>query len=98
MEMIYLRLRALSPVRVTDQAISSENWQLSRSYIPGSAVRGMAAGKMAADEAALETLLTKVRFLNLLPVSPDGHFSIPTPKGYYAQKDGSDFTLSLIHI
>ena len=92
MEMIYLRLRALSPVRVTDQAISSENWQLSRSYIPGSAVRGMAAGKMAADEAALETLLTKVRFLNLLPVSPDGHFSLPTPKGYYAQKDGSDFT------
>lgn len=92
---IHYRLKTILPVIVTDINRSKGYHYETQGYIPGSAVRGMVAGFLAANnpEWFLENkkaLLRNTKFLDVVPVRGKNPV-IPAIKGFYEKKDGSDF-------
>lgn len=94
---LHYTLYTETPVSMTDYNRSGENSWDTHGYIAGSAVRGMAASLLAqrypdwfaANKIAL--LTEKTRFLSAFPVRNDNPAVLPSLKGFYEQKDGSDF-------
>lgn len=94
---LHYTLYTETPVSMTDYNRSGENSWDTHGYIAGAAVRGMAASLLAqrypdwfaANKIAL--LTEKTRFLSALPVRNDNTAVVPSLKGFYEQKDGSDF-------
>ena len=93
------RLRAVTPVcipwlRRSGAAFGDErNFTESHSYIPGSSMRGMVLSALAQQDAQWfeenkNTLLRNVTFHNALPMDK-GHSVIPTPMGFYDEKNGT---------
>ena len=71
------------------------NLSRTRLFLPGSAVRGMVCSRLAQKdpvwfEAHKSELLERVSFSDALPVL-NGAASLPTPKGFYADKAGTRF-------
>lgn len=94
---LHYTLYTETPVSMTDYNRSGENSWDTHGYIAGAAVRGMAASLLAqrypdwfaANKIAL--LTEKTRFLSAFPVRNDNTAVLPSLKGFYEQKDGSDF-------
>lgn len=96
---IRYRIQAVTPVSIpwlskSGVSFSEErNYTESRAYVPGSAIRGMVLSSLAQEEPDWfeenkATLLQQVYFHNALPM--DGaHTVIPTPMGFYDQKNGT---------
>ena len=82
---------------MTDYNRSGENSWDTHGYIAGAAVRGMAASLLAQREPdwfaanKIALLTEKTRFLSAFPVQKDNPAVLPSLKGFYEQKDGSDF-------
>lgn len=92
---IHYRLRTVLPVVVTDINRSKGYHYETQGYIPGSAVRGMVAGFLAAQNPDWfaenkENLLRSTKFLDAVPVQGEKPV-IPAIKGFYEKKDGSAF-------
>lgn len=92
---IHYRLRTVLPVVVTDINRSKGYHYETQGYIPGSAVRGMVAGFLAAQNPDWfaenkEKLLRNTKFLDAVPIQGERPV-IPAIKGFYEKKDGSDF-------
>ncbi len=90
------RLKTLSPVLITDLYSSRGNDLETRGYIPGSAIRGLIVGRLAASDPAWfeknrrALLSDNVKFLDAVPVRGKDPV-IPSIKGYYEdKKDDSD--------
>ena len=94
---LHYTLYTETPVSMTDYNRSGENSWDTYGYIAGAAVRGMAASLLAQREPdwfaanKIALLTEKTRFLSAFPVRNDNTAVIPSPKGFYEQKDGSDF-------
>ena len=94
---LHYTLYTETPVSMTDYNRSGENSWDTHGCIAGAAVRGMAASLLAqrypdwfaANKIAL--LTEKTRFLSAFPVRNDNPAVLPSLKGFYEQKDGSDF-------
>lgn len=93
------RLRVRSPLAISWLSRSgtgdNRNFTESRSYLPGSTVRGMILSRLAETdsvwfEANKAQLLRDVQFLNALPTDADQP-QIPTPMGFYQDKAESRF-------
>ena len=90
------RLRASLPVVVTDQIRSTGNSYETQGFLPGSAVRGAVAGRIAAGdpawfEAHKTALLSDgVRFLDAVP-APLPAPVLPSIRGFYEDKEGKRF-------
>lgn len=93
------RLRVHSPLAISWLSRSgtgnNRNFTESRSYLPGSTVRGMILSRLAETdrgwfEAHKAQLLRNVQFLNALPTAVDQP-QIPTPMGFYQDKAESRF-------
>jgi len=93
---LHYQLHTQLPVMITDGAASGENNSETKSYIPGSAVRGMVASLLAERDPDWfrehkEALLShKTRFRNALPVSQMGYV-LPAIKGFYEDKAEEHF-------
>ena len=89
------RLRTQSPVLITDLSRSSSSSYETRSLIPGSAVRGMVMSALAQREPEWfeahrrELLGEGTRFLDALPAGEAP--VIPSPRGFYEDKEESVF-------
>ena len=81
-------LTIMEPVRVTNLASSHDTYKDNRGYIPATAIRGAVMGALTND-LSIARLLSEVRFGDAVPVK-DGTV-IPTPKGFYADKQGKVF-------
>ena len=93
------RLRVHSPLAISWLSRSgtgdNRNFTESRSYLPGSTVRGMILSRLAeTDKVWFEDhkaqLLRDVQFLNALPANAD-QSQIPTPMGFSQDKAESRF-------
>ena len=91
-------LRTKSPVIMTDPWKSGGNSYDTLGLIPGSAVRGMVIGGLAAaypawfDEHRVALLSEGTRFLDALPnPSPLAMEALPSLKGFYEDKEESVF-------
>ncbi len=88
---IRYRLHTESPVLITDLSRSSEFSYETKGYIPGSAVRGMLASTLSAEDPAwfaehrVALLSERTRFLDAVPVVGDGA-PLPSIKGFYEGK------------
>lgn len=93
---IHYRLHTQAPVLITDLGHSQSNSYKTRGYIPGSAVRGMVASTLAAEnptwfqEHRIDLLSEKTRFLDAVPVV-EGLAPLPSIKGFYEDKQESSF-------
>lgn len=94
---LHYTLYTETPVSMTDYNRSGENSWDTHGYIAGAAVRGMAASLLAQREPdwfaanKIALLTEKTRFLSAFPVQKDNPAVLPSLKGFYEQKDGSDF-------
>lgn len=94
---LHYTLYTETPVSMTDYNRSGENSWDTHGCIAGSAVRGMAASLLAQREPdwfaanKIALLTEKTRFLSAFPVQNDNPAVLPSLKGFYEQKDGSDF-------
>ena len=94
---LHYTLYTETPVSMTDYNRSGENSWDTHGYIAGAAVRGMAASLLAQREPdwfaanKIALLTEKTRFLSAFPVQNDNPAVLPSLKGFYEQKDGSDF-------
>lgn len=97
---LHYRLRAVTPVSIpwlNHSGVSygeKRNFTESRSYIPGSAVRGMVLSELAEQNPAWfeqnrDVLLRNVIFTEAFPTD-GGRSVIPTPKGFYDEKNGNN--------
>ena len=94
------RLRLVTPLSVPwhDRSCApgeTLNSSRTRTWLPGSAVRGMVCSQLAQQEpdwfaAHKQALLEQTAFSDALPLL-DGAPSLPTPKGFYADKAGTRF-------
>lgn len=98
---IRYRLCTETPVIITDLNSSGGNSYETRGYIPGSAIRGMAAGLLAEkdpawfDEHRVDLLSERTRFLDALP--KQGVLDmLPSIKGFYEDKEETVFR-SVLH-
>ncbi|MCC8064369.1 MAG: RAMP superfamily CRISPR-associated protein [Clostridiales bacterium] len=95
------RLHTEAPVFVTNLSRSRSNSYETRGYIPGSAVRGMVMSELAARmpewfQAHRAALLSdQTRFLDAVPVVGD-LVPLPSIKGFYEDKDETDFVSVLM--
>ncbi|MBR1496555.1 MAG: hypothetical protein IJ617_02890 [Oscillospiraceae bacterium] len=93
---IRYRLYTESPVLITDLSRSRGNGMETRSCIPGSAVRGMVAGYLAANapdwfsENRAALLGGKTRFLDVVPIRGEQP-AIPSLMGFYEDKEETKF-------
>lgn len=94
---IHYRLKTVTPLSVpwlSRSGVDSgedRNYTESRNYLPGSALRGWVMSRLSQDEAWFrehkQALLRSVRFLDAFP----GTGTIPTPAGFYSDKQESRF-------
>lgn len=88
---IRYRLRTELPVLITDLARSYANGTAARTYLPGSAVRGMVLSELAASDPVWfedhkrELLSSRTRFLDAIPCLTKG-VSLPPVLGFYGEK------------
>lgn len=97
---IRYRLRLHTPMAITLGTSSPtdadrKNYSNSKDHIPGSAIRGLVMSHLSKNDpewfaAHKQTLLRQVRFLNALPLI-DGERQIPTPLGFYENREQTDF-------
>ena len=93
---IRLRLRTQAPLFITDLGRSQDNSYETRSYIPGSAIRGFVINALQKQNLSWfsahkkELLCEHTRFLDFVPVTGDG-VPRPTIKGFYESKDETKF-------
>lgn len=92
---LFFHLHAEEPLVITDINRSRGNHYETLGYIPGTAVRGMVIGKLASSdpqwfEENKKELLQEIYFLDAVPVHGNKAV-IPSIKGFYEKKDGSDF-------
>ena len=93
---IRYRLQLKSAALITDLSRSLDNQYETRGYIPGSAVRGLVMGTLAAERpewfAAHKTqiLSDAVRFLDAMPVRSELP-PIPSVRGFYESKNKTEF-------
>lgn len=94
---IRYRLRTELPVLITDLARSYANGTAARTYLPGSAVRGMVLSELAAsdpvwfEEHRRVLLSSQTRFLDAIPCLTKG-ISLPPVLGFYGEKTGDALT------
>lgn len=94
---LHYTLYTETPVSMTDYNRSGNYSWDTHGYIAGAAVRGMAASLLAQREPdwfaanKIALLTEKTRFLSAFPVRNDNTAVIPSPKGFYEQKNGKDF-------
>lgn len=94
---LHYTLHTETPVSMTDYNRSGENSWDTHGCITGAAMRGMAASLLAQREpewfekhkAAL--LGESTRFLSALPTAAGKTAVLPSIKGFYEKKDGSEF-------
>lgn len=97
-ELLHYRLRLLTPMAVSwlsrsGAAGAERNYTETRSYLPGSSVRGMVVQTLLqqqpqwCQEHLTELLGDEVRFGNALPAC-GARSGLPMPKGFYASRDG----------
>ena len=97
---IRYRLKLESAALITDLSRSLDNQYETRGYIPGSAVRGLALGTLAAERPdwfaahRKEALSDAVRFLDALPVHGE-QAPIPSFRGFYENKAKTEFVFKL---
>lgn len=93
---IRYRLKLKSAALITDLSRSLDNQYETHGYIPGSAVRGLVMGTLAAerpdwfDEHRTEILSDAVRFLDAWPVQGELP-PVPSVRGFYESKDKTKF-------
>ena len=93
---IRYRLKLESAALMTDLSRSLDNQYETRGYIPGSAVRGLVMGTLAAERPEwfaahrTEILSDAVRFPDALPVRGELP-PIPSVRGFYESKDKTEF-------
>ena len=92
---IHYILRTELPVLVTDLSRSYGNGYETRNYIPGSAVRGLVASRLAGEQPEWfgknkEQLLQDTVFLDAVP-NPSGLAPLPAIKGFYEDKAETRF-------
>jgi len=93
---IRLSLRTQAPVLITDLGQSQNNSYDTRSYIPGSAIRGLIIGRLREQDPVWfslhkrELLSERTRFLDAVPVT--GELApLPSIKGFYENKEETRF-------
>ncbi len=93
---IRYRLRTETPLIITDLSRSrGNNWE-TRGFIPGSSIRGMVLSELSLRDPdwfkahRRELLSDRTRFSDAVP-SVDGLEAIPSIKGFYENKDETDF-------
>ena len=93
---IRYRLRAETPLIITDLSRSrGNNWE-TRGLIPGSSIRGMVLSELSRRDPdwfqahRRELLSSGVRFSDAVP-SVDGLEAIPSIQGFYENKEETDF-------
>lgn len=92
---IYYRIKLESPLIMTNKQRSFMNTYCTDRYIKGSAIRGMVMGKLSQAEPEwfgehkTQLLSEDTRFFDALLYL--GGVSLPPIKGFYENKDGSDF-------
>ena len=97
---ICYRLRTETPVMITDLSRSRGNSYETRGYLPGSAIRGLVAGTLAARDpdwfkANRKALLSdSTRFLDAMPLEA-GMTPLPAVKGFYEDKEEEHFGFAL---
>lgn len=79
------------PVRITNRSTSYDTFLETQGYIPASAVRGAVLNALAREDSQWfeqnkRLLLKELRFCNVLPCPLEQEVTIPTPKGFYADK------------
>lgn len=95
------RIKTKLPVCITDFAHSHANGYETRSYIPGSAMRGMVMNQLAMRQPDWfkqnkKILLSeKIRFLDAVPDTED-QVALPPIMGFYGDKTG-DAIKSVLH-
>lgn len=93
---IRYRLRADTPVLITDRGRSADNSYETQGYISGSAVRGAVMSRLAAQNPALfaankiALLSDRTRFLDAAP-AVGGLPALPSIKGFYEDKEEKAF-------
>lgn len=92
---LHYRIKTELPVVITDLNRSKGYHYETVGYIPGSAIRGMVMGKLAAGNPSWfqehkKEALREMYFLDAVP-NHEGKTVIPSIKGFYEKKDGSDF-------
>ena len=89
------RIRTEAPVLITDPARSSGNNYETRSYLPGSAIRGLVINLLAKrqpawfEEHRIELLTEDTRFLDAYPAGEEP--TIPAIMGFYEDKEERRF-------
>lgn len=104
MTVIEYTVKNIEPVKITNDNRGNkgerENQIETMNYITGSAVRGAVINFAAKDgewfeENRIDILTDNVRFLNAYPLC-GSDFSIPSPKGYYAEKGKEEILYSVL--
>lgn len=95
----YLRyiIENVSPLRISDNSTSQSGQTISLKHIPGTTIRGYVINKLSERDTfeSLEKKIlfsNKVRFLNAY-LTADKHELLPSPKGFYENKDPNDNSL-----
>lgn len=101
---IHYRIRNEAPVIITHLSKSGDNNYETRDYIPGSAIRGMVIESIISDDSEyfehnkIKLLSDDIRFLNAFPnPEPDKLAALPSIKGFYEDKNGSNFTSVIVN-
>ena len=97
---IRYRLRLHAPMSITlgtnaPTDADRKNYSNGKDHIPGSAIRGLVISHLAKQDPEWfadhkQLLLQQVRFRSALPLA-DGARQIPTPMGFYENREQTDF-------
>lgn len=92
---LHYHLKTELPVVITDLNRSKGYHYETLGYIPGSAIRGMVVGNLAARKPEWfkehkKEVLREMYFLDAVP-NHNADAVLPSIKGFYEKKDGSDF-------
>lgn len=100
----YLRyvIENVSPLRISDNSTSQSGQTISLKHIPGTTVRGYIINKLSTsdmfEDVQKQILFSdKVRFLNAY-LTDSEHELLPSPKGFYENKDPKDNSLENVLI
>ena len=82
-------LNNVEPLRIKDDSSSQPGQANTLRYIPGSAIRGVVAGKLAQEEdfssVKKELFTAPIAFMNAY-LTTEKHTLMPSPKGFYEDK------------
>lgn len=97
MEYIKYRLKLLEPVRIADDSSAKQGQTMTRSFIPGSTIRGYVINKLAEEpyfsEIKRELFSDRVRFHNAYLTVGEAdkeNVLLPSPKGFNEDKSEID--------